>query len=140
SRARATNGCDSGRLLANLYENSACCARATCGAPMLPKIPPETADAAEALSSVRREKLIWFSLEASCCCGTQSYTDPMGSGHPRTRCRPGVLRRRPAPAISAFRREAAWPCMALHGLNRHDVVAAGWIAVRLDAGSNQAGS
>src|SRR5690349_11087803 len=54
SRARATNGCDSGRLLANLYENSADWARATYGAP----IPPRTAEAAETFSSVRREKLI----------------------------------------------------------------------------------
>jgi hypothetical protein len=37
--------------------NSAACARATNGAPM----PPKTAEAADALSSPRREKFIWFS-------------------------------------------------------------------------------
>jgi hypothetical protein len=37
--------------------NSAACARATKGAPM----PPKTAEAADALRSARREKLIWFS-------------------------------------------------------------------------------
>src|SRR5262245_38317763 len=47
----------SGRLLAYLYVNSADCARATMGAPM----PPSAALATVALSTVRREMLIWFS-------------------------------------------------------------------------------
>src|SRR5262249_16208776 len=54
SLARMFSGWVSGRLLAYLYENSAVWARATWGAP----IPPKTAVAAEALRSVRREKLI----------------------------------------------------------------------------------
>src|SRR4029077_18868588 len=57
SVARAFIGWESGRLLAYLYVNSAACARATTGAPT----PERTADAAEALSSARREKLIRFS-------------------------------------------------------------------------------
>src|SRR5437879_8073593 len=58
SLARAFMGWPSGRLLAYLYVNSAVWARATSGVPM----PPKTADAADALRSVRREKLIVFSL------------------------------------------------------------------------------
>src|SRR5581483_10260524 len=54
SLARAFSGWESGRLLAYLYENSADCARATNGAPTLEL----TTDAADAFSSVRREKLI----------------------------------------------------------------------------------
>src|SRR5579871_2799000 len=54
SLARVFSGWESGRLLAYLYENSADCARATNGAPT----PDRTADAAEAFSSARREKLI----------------------------------------------------------------------------------
>src|SRR5215469_6958373 len=54
SLARVFSGWESGRLLAYLYENSADCARATNGAPT----PVMTADAADAFSSVRREKFI----------------------------------------------------------------------------------
>src|SRR5215471_1992833 len=56
SLARTFSGWESGRLLAYLCENSADWARTTWGAP----IPPKTAVAAEALRSVRREKLIGF--------------------------------------------------------------------------------
>src|ERR1700746_1877625 len=62
SLARVLSGWLSGRLLAYLYVHSAACARATTGAPM----PPRTAEAAVAFNSVRREKLICFSLETSC--------------------------------------------------------------------------
>src|SRR5215472_15836656 len=63
SLVRVLSGWPSGRLLAYLYVNSAACARATTGAP----IPPRTAEAAVALSSVRREKLIsFFPLRPSC--------------------------------------------------------------------------
>src|SRR5947209_20255434 len=53
SLARAFIGWESGRLLAYLYVNSAAWARTTTGAP----IPPSSADAADALSRVRRENL-----------------------------------------------------------------------------------
>src|SRR6266478_6901783 len=68
SLARTFIGCASGRLFAYLYVTAAC-ARATNGAP----IPPKTAEAADALSSARREKFIWFSLRSCCSCETVSY-------------------------------------------------------------------
>src|SRR5215831_8381264 len=64
SLARAFIGCASGRLLAYLYENSAVWARATYGAPT----PDSIADAAEALSSARRDNLIAFLPEKLLCC------------------------------------------------------------------------
>jgi hypothetical protein len=64
-------------------------------------MPPNTAEAADALSSVRREKLIWFSLETYCSCETQSYTDLTTPGHLRSRER-GLLQRLQPTATSAF--------------------------------------
>src|SRR3954467_1749231 len=91
SLARAFMGWPSGRLLAYLYVNSAVWARATSGAPM----PPITAEAADAFKSVRREKLIGFSLEGYYC----SCDDPMS---PVIRILARLLQRPHATATEGF--------------------------------------
>ncbi|MGY4332919.1 hypothetical protein ACVWWG_007336 [Bradyrhizobium sp. LB7.2] len=98
SLARTFIGWVSGRLLAYLKVNSALWARATWGAPM----PPRTAVAAEALRSVRREKLMGLLPRKVCCCSEMQTIRTSGQKVICDLAKPRLLQPDIVTAISAF--------------------------------------